>query len=189
MPSNIQTERLILRPWREEDLEHFASLNADPRVMEYFPSVLSREESDQLAKKIQSKIEKNGWGMWAVSLKENGKFIGFVGLNDVDLSFPFAPAVEIGWRLAYEAWGKGYAAEGAKEALRYGFEKLNFNEIVSFTTVQNLRSRRIMEKIGMHHAPKDDFDHPKIPEGHPLQRHVLYRLKQMAWKNEIVTKN
>ena len=185
MPSNIETERLILRPWQKEDLEPFARLNADPRVMEYFPSVLSRGESDQLAKKIQAKIEKNGWGFWAVSLKENATFIGFLGLNDIDPSFPFAPAVEIGWRLAFDAWGKGYATEGAKAVLQYGFETVNLNEIVSFTAVQNQRSRRIMEKIGMHHDPQDNFDHPKIPEGHPLRRHVLYRLNRIEWEKGI----
>ena len=180
----LKTKRLFLRPWKETDLEPFAALNADPKVMEYFPSTLSRDESDSLAKRIQSKFEKNGYGMWAVAIPGVADFIGFIGLNNEDKStFPahFTPAVEIGWRLASDYWGKGYATEGAKAVLAYGFESLNLEEIVSFTTVQNMRSRRIMEKIGMHHNPKDDFDHPKLAEGHPLRRHVLYRLKQKEW--------
>lgn len=178
--SIIQTERLILRQWCEEDLEPFAKLNADPRVMEFFPSLLSREESDQMVKRMQTKIEKRGWGWFAVSLKANEKFIGFIGMNDVDkASFPvhFAPTVEVGWRLAYPFWGKGFATEGALACLKYGFETLKLDEIVSFTAVQNMRSRAVMERIGMHHNSQDDFDHPKLPEGHPLRRHVLYRLE------------
>ncbi len=180
----IQTERLILRQWREEDLEPFAQLNADPRVMEYFPATLSRQESAEMMKRMQTKIEERGWGLWAVSLAVDGKFIGFIGFNDVTqatLPTHFSPAVEIGWRLAYPFWGKGYAVEGALACLKYGFETLNLKEIVSFTAIQNIRSRRVMEKIGMHHDPKDDFDHPKLAEGHPLRRHVLYRISQQAW--------
>lgn len=176
----IKTERLILRPWQETDLEPFAALNADPLVMEYFPSTLSRQESDQLVKRFQAKIEEKGWSLWAVSLIENGSFIGFIGLNDVTqatLPVHFAPSVEVGWRLAYPFWGKGYATEGALACLKYGFEILELDEIVSFTAEQNLRSRAVMERIGMHHNPKDDFDHPKLPKGHKLRRHVLYRLR------------
>jgi 3-dehydroquinate dehydratase / shikimate dehydrogenase len=183
--SMIQTQRLVLRPWKEEDLEPFAALNADPKVMEYFPSTFSREESDRLARRIQSKIEEKGWGMWAVAIPGIADFIGFIGLNDVDEStFPahFTPAVEIGWRLAYPFWGKGYATEGALACLKYGFETLNLEEIVSFTAVQNMRSRVVMERIGMHRDPKDDFDHPKLPKEHKLNRHVLYRLKSNEWQ-------
>lgn len=182
--TSLKTKRLILRPWRDEDLEPFAQLNADPRVMEYFPSTLSQEESHQMVRRMQAKLEERGWGWWAVSAPGVSEFIGFIGLNDLNKStFPaqFTPATEIGWRLAHAHWGNSYAAEGAAACLKYGFETLNLDEIVSFTAVQNMRSRRIMEKIGMHHDPKDDFDHPKIPEGHPLRRHVLYRLKQKEW--------
>jgi len=178
----LRTKRLILRPWKEEDLEPFAQLNADPRVMEYFPSTLSREKSDELALLIQSKMKEQGWGWWAVEVPGVAEFIGFIGLAHVSFVAPFTPAVEIGWRLAYEHWGKGYAPEGAMQCLKFGFETLTFNEIVSFTAVQNMRSRRIMEKIGMHHDPKDDFDHPKLSKEHPLNRHVLYRLKAGEWK-------
>lgn len=181
----IETTRLILRSWHEEDLEPFAQLNADARVMEYFPSILSREESEKMAKNMQAKIEEWGYGLWAAVLKENHRFIGFIGLNNLDqTSFPthFSPTVEIGWRLAFEYWGKGYASEGAKAALQYGFEELNLSEIVAFTTIQNQRSKAVMERIGMHHDPKDDFNHPKLPENHPLSKHVLYRLKKKEWQ-------
>lgn len=173
----IKTERLILRPWREEDLEAFARLNADPRVREYFPGLLIREESDQLAKKICIAMEQQGWGLWAVSIPDVADFIGFIGLASVDFAADFTPAVEIGWRLSYEYWGKGYATEGAKAALIYGFETLQLDEIVAFTAINNVRSRHVMEKIGMYHDEKSDFDHPKLPEGHSLRRHALYRIK------------
>lgn len=178
--SIIQTERLILRQWRQEDLEPFAQLNADPRVREYFPGVLSRQESDASVELMSNHIEKYAWGFWAASLIETDEFIGFIGLEDVHFSAPFnrsTPAIEIGWRLAYNYWGKGYATEGAKGALQYGFNTLNLEEIVSFTAVQNMRSRRVMEKIGMYHDEKDDFNHPKLREDHPLKQHVLYRIK------------
>jgi 3-dehydroquinate dehydratase/shikimate dehydrogenase len=179
----IKTARLTLRPWLKEDLEPFAKLNADPRVMEYFPKLKSRQESDQTALKMQAHIDKDGWGFWAASLNQTDQFIGFIGIEHVDFTAHFTPAVEIGWRLAFEYWGKGYATEGAKASLKYGFETLNLQEIVSFTAMQNMRSRRVMEKLGMHHDSKDDFDHPKLSENHPLRRHVLYRLKKEEWKN------
>lgn len=173
----IKTERLILRPWRDEDLELFAQLNADPRVMEYFPSVKSYQETAEEFRRIKEGFETFGWGFWAASLIEGGQFIGFIGLKNVGFKANFTPAVEIGWRLAYEYWGKGYAVEGARAALKYGFENLGLNEIVSFTVVNNMRSRRVMEKIGMYHDAESDFDHPRLAEGHPLRRHVLYRIK------------
>ena len=185
--TTLKTERLILRPWKEEDLEPFAKLNADPRVMECFVSPLTKEKSDELARKVQKKFEEKGWGWWAVSVPGVAEFIGFIGLNSLDPStfpVPFAPAVEIGWRLAFDHWGKGYATEGALAALEYGFKKLLLDEIVAFTTVQNVRSRKVMEKIGMTHDLKADFDHPNVPEGHPLRRHVLYRLLAADWKRE-----
>lgn len=178
----IKTTRLILRPWRKEDLEPFADLNADAKVMEYFPSTLSRKESDDLANRISSKLEEQEWGLWAVSVPGIVDFIGFIGLAEPSFDAHFTPAVEVGWRLAFDHWGKGYATEGAKAILEHGFKTLNLNEIVSFTAVQNMRSRRIMEKIGMHHDPKDDFDHPKLPEDHSLRRHVLYRINHSQWR-------
>lgn len=176
----IRTKRLILRPWTQADFEPFAQLNADPRVMEYFPSTLSRIESDRQAEKISHLISKQGWGLWAVSIPGIAEFIGFVGLNPVTFSAHFTPAVEIGWRLAYDFWGRGYALEGALAALNYAFATLHLKEVVSFTAIQNMRSIRLMEKLGMHHDPKDDFDHPNLPEGDPLRRHVLYRINSPA---------
>lgn len=185
----IETARLILRPWRKEDLEPFADMNADVRVMEYFPSTLSRKESDDLAGRISSKLGEQGWGLWAVSVPDIADFIGFIGLAEPSFDAHFTPAVEVGWRLAFDHWGKGYATEGAKAVLKYGFEMLNLNEIVSFTAVQNMRSRRIMKKIGMHHDPKDDFDHPKLPEGHWLKKHVLYRIIHKEWQQSEMRKS
>jgi len=183
--TTIKTKRLILRPWQETDLRPFAALNADPKVREFFPSILSREESDSLAHRMRAKIEERGWGKWAVGVPGIADFIGFIGLNSEDESFfpdHLSTAVEIGWRLAHDHWGKGYATEGATAVLAYGFENLNLKEIVSVATEQNMRSRRIMEKIGMHHDPKDDFDYLKLPADHILRRHVLYRLKQHEWQ-------
>lgn len=182
----IKTERLILRPWKEEDFEPFAQLNADPEVMEFFPSILSKAESDQMARHMKTKIEERGWGWWAVSVPEIAEFIGFIGLNDLEqstFSTHFVPNVEVGWRLASDYWGHGYATEGAWACLKYGFEMLNLKEIVSFTTVQNMRSRKVMERLGLHRDPKDDFDHPKLPEGHKLKKHVLYRISRNEWQN------
>lgn len=179
----LQTKRLDLRPFVEQDLESFARMNGDPRVMEFFLSPLSREESDALVERIQAHFEKYGWGLWAVSVRGGPDFIGFIGLHHVDrkkLPAHFTPAVEVGWRLAPEFWGKGYATEGAKKCLEFGFETLNLEEIVSFTPVLNTRSMGVMERIGMHHDPADDFDHPMVPEGHPLRRHVLYRIKNFS---------
>lgn len=177
----IPTKRLILRPWKHTDFEPFAQMNADPRVMECYPSTLSRQESDAMAQKLMQEIESQGWGLWAVSIIGGADFIGYVGLKKVLFEAPFTPAVEIGWRIAYDYWNQGYATEGAKACLKYGFETLKLNEIVSFTAVQNSRSRRVMEKIGMHFNPKDDFDHPRLSEGHPLRRHVLYRISKNEW--------
>jgi 3-dehydroquinate dehydratase / shikimate dehydrogenase len=181
----LKTARLILRQWQESDLAPFASLNADPRVREFFPSLMSQEESDQSVKLMSDHIARCGWGFWATSLIESGEFIGFIGLEEASFPAHFTPAVEIGWRLSHKHWGKGYATEGAKIALQYGFETLNLRQVVSFTTVKNSRSRHVMEKIGMLYDAKDDFLHPKLPEDHPLSRHVLYRIdnpsKEFLW--------
>jgi RimJ/RimL family protein N-acetyltransferase len=171
----LETERLLLRPWRDEDREPFARMNADPRVMEFFPATLTAQETDAMLERVHSHLERHGFGWWAAELKEAGAFIGFIGLAVPYFESHFTPCVETGWRLAAEYWGRGLATEGALAALRYGFEELGLAEIVSFTTVGNVRSRRVMEKLGMTHDPSDDFDHPRIAEGHPLRRHVLYR--------------
>lgn len=174
----IKTNRLLLRPWRDEDLEPFAKMNADPKVMECFPATLTRQQSDDLAKKIITKMEKQGWGLWAVSVPGIADFIGFIGLSIPSFEAHFTPAVEVGWRLAHPFWGKGYATEGARAVLEYGFKELDLKEIVSFTAANNARSIHVMEKIGMHRNPKDDFDHPMLKEGDPLRRHVLYRINK-----------
>jgi RimJ/RimL family protein N-acetyltransferase len=172
----IETERLVLRAWREPDLAPFAALNADPLVMEHFPGVLSRAESDASAARITDHFARHGFGPWAVEVAGVAPFAGFVGLSIPSFEAAFTPCVEIGWRLAREHWGRGYAPEAARAALRFGFERLSLDEIVSFTVPANLKSRRVMEKIGMSHDPRDDFDHPSIAPGHPLRRHVLYRI-------------
>lgn len=174
----IQTERLLLRQWRDEDLDPFAELNADPAVMEFFPSVLTTAESDAAAAGNRAHIAEHGWGLWAAEVFDTGEFIGFIGLWSVPAEFPFSPAVEVGWRLARSHWGRGYATEGARAAVYFGFGDLGLEEIVSMTTLSNERSWRVMEKLGMTRNPADDFDHPRVPEGHPLRRHVLYRLQK-----------
>ncbi len=171
----LQTERLVLRRWRPDDRPPFARLNADPRVVEFLPAPLSRSESDALADRIEAHFERHGFGLWAVEVPGVTPFAGFVGLAVPRIEAHFTPCVEIGWRLDAEHWNRGYATEAARAALAFGFETLQLAEIVSFTVEGNLRSRRVMEKIGMTRSPSDDFDHPVLPEGHTLRRHVLYR--------------
>lgn len=177
----IETERLVLRPWADEDREPFATLNADPQVMRYFPSTLDRGESDALLDTARQRSREDGICFQPVLVKESGAFIGFVGLNRPRHALPFAPCVEVGWRLSRDAWGHGYASEAARAWLRFGFETLGLEEIVSFTTVTNTPSRRVMERIGMERDEAGDFDHPALDPGHPLLRHVLYRLKAEHW--------
>jgi RimJ/RimL family protein N-acetyltransferase len=174
--AELHTARLRLRSWRPEDLDLFAALNSDPGVMEYFPQLLSRQQSDLLAEHIVNDLRSQGWGLWAVEVAATRSFAGFVGLSRPRFRAHFTPAVEVGWRLARQHWGYGYATEAAWAALEFGFESLALGEIVSFTSVDNLRSRRVMERLGMRRDRQDDFDHPSLPEGHRLRRHVLYRL-------------
>ncbi len=176
----ITTERLILRPWKSEDFHPFAVMNADPRVREFFPSVLTREQSDAELRYFQEIYDRDGFSFFAAELIATGEFIGFIGLSTMTLVVPSLPqpAVEIGWRLSPAHWGKGLATEGARGTVRYAFETLKLREIVSITVPSNLRSRRVMEKIGMKHLPELDFDHPRIPQGHPMRPHVLYGLKR-----------
>lgn len=155
----------------------FAAINADIEVMGYFPAVLSLKESEALVKRIGVGFEQHGYGLWAVELPDQAPFIGFVGLSQVDSDLPFAPAVEVGWRLARPYWGRGFATEAGLAAVAFGFERRGLGEIVSFTSVDNARSRKVMERLGMQHASADDFDHPLLPVGDPLRPHVLYRLR------------
>ena len=175
-PVTLETERLILRPWRKTDLEPFADLNADPAVIRYFPAPLDRADSDRLARRLEQKFAAQGWGWWAVEVRSGAPFIGFVGLNIPDYAdeLPFTPAFEIGWRLAKDHWRRGYAKEAATEVLRYAFEDLGREEVVSFTAAQNLPSQAVMQAIGMTRDTSGDFDHPLLAPGHPLRRHVLY---------------
>lgn len=175
-PTELTTERLVLRRWRPEDRPAFAAMNADPRVMRHFPSLLSREESDATADRVEAYFQKHGYGLWAVEIPGAAPFAGFVGLSSPRFESHFTPCVEIGWRLAAEHWRRGYATEGARAALRFAFETLALDEVVALTVPDNLASRRVMEKLGMTRDPADDFEHPSIAEGHPLRRHVLYRI-------------
>ncbi len=172
----LETERLQLRDWRDGDLAAFAALNADPRVMEFFPATFTHAQSDDLARRIRQDLAENGYGLFAVALKAAENFIGFVGLTTARFEAPFTPAVEIGWRLAAASWGQGYATEAARACLAYGFTECGIRDIVSFTARSNKRSMAVMERIGMTRNPDDDFDHPALPPGHPLRPHVLYRI-------------
>jgi len=174
--ASLKTERLRLREWRDDDLAPFATLNADPEVMEFLPSPLSRAESDALAARIRAHFDQHGFGLWAVEEIANSGFIGFVGLSVPHFDAPFMPCVEIGWRLARNHWGRGYATEAAMEAIQFGFERADLAEIVSFTVPMNQRSRGVMAKLGLQREAKDDFEHPSLPIGHRLRSHVLYRL-------------
>lgn len=178
----IETPRLFLREWSDQDLAAFAALNTDPQVMEYMPHPLSREESDAWVARIREGFKKDSFGLWAIEEKASGAFVGFVGLSRPSFDAPFMPAVEIGWRLARAYWGNGYATEAAIKALELGFERYGLDEIVSFTVPANKRSRRVMERIGMNYQIGGEFDHPKLPEDHPLRRHVLYRIRKSAWE-------
>ncbi len=180
--TTLATAQLLLRPWRDSDREPFAQLNADPEVMRFFPSTLTRAESDALVARLEAHQRAHGFTFWAVEERASAVFVGFVGLARTPFEAHFTPCVEIGWRLKKEAWGKGYASEAARESLRHAFEHLGLDEVVSFTAAINLPSRKVMERIGMHHDPGEDFDHPHVAAGHPLERHVLYRLSKQAWK-------
>jgi RimJ/RimL family protein N-acetyltransferase len=173
----IRTDRLLLRRWRQEDREPFALLNADPAVMEHFPALLTREESDDLVDRIEAGFEEHGFGLWAVEAE--GRFVGLAGLSVPGFEAPFLPAVEVGWRLARDAWGRGWATEAAGAALQAAFGPLHLPEVVAFTATTNRRSEQVMRRVGMRRV--GGFDHPRLPEGHRLRRHVLYRADAEAW--------
>jgi RimJ/RimL family protein N-acetyltransferase len=177
----LTTERLILRQWRDSDREPFRRMNADAAVMEFMPKRLTADESDVLAERIQKRLVERGFGLFAAELRKTGSFIGFIGLSAPAFEAHFTPCVEIGWRLAREFWGSGYATEGAVAVLRLAFMSLELSEVVSFTAALNARSRRVMERLGMRRSTKDDFDHPLLSAADPLRPHVLYRLARVDW--------
>ena len=179
--TELTTDRLLMRQWRDSDRGPFAALNADPAVMEHFTALQTREQSDALIDRNIPAIDERGWGLWALEVRDTGEFIGFTGLSVPRFEAHFMPAVEIGWRLAKGAWGNGYATEAARAALAHGFGPAGLEEIVSFTTTTNLPSQRVMQRIGMTHDETDDFDHVRLPPGHRLQRHVLYRIDRVQW--------
>lgn len=168
-------EQLILRQWKDSDLDAYAAMNANPEVMRYFPSLLTKEESAASLERQRRTIDERGWGLWAVEV--DGVFAGFAGLNVPSFTAHFTPCTEIGWRFRREFWGRGLASRAAREALRFAFETLSLSEVVAFTATTNERSRKLMERMGFQREVGGDFDHPSIPEGHSLRRHVLYRIR------------
>ena len=177
----LSTERMLLRAWRPEDRTPFAALNADPEVMRHFPAQLLRAESDALAERIEAHFDREGWGLWAMEERSTGAFLGFTGLARPVFDAPFMPAVEIGWRLARSAWGQGYASEAARASTAFAFDEIGLEEIVSMAVAANTRSIAVMERLGMHRDPAEDFDHPLVAAP-DLRRHVLYRLTAAEWR-------
>lgn len=189
MPApEIETPRLLLRHWCQEDQEPFAQMNSDPEVMRYFPQALDRVQSDLFADLIQIGLEEKEHGLWAVELRNDGSlppthFIGFVGLSEPTWDAPFTPCIEIGWRLSRSFWGRGFATEAAKHVLDFGFQVLKLNEVLSFTSLLNARSMAVMERLGMTRDSREDFDHPKVETNNELCRHALYRIGDKKWAN------
>lgn len=181
MERTLTTDRLVLRRWREADRLPFQRLNADPNVMEFMPGPLEPAASDELMLRIERHFDRHGFGLWAAELREDDSFAGFIGLSVPGFAAAFMTAVEIGWRLRADCWGRGLATEGARAVVAHAFTAIGLPILVSFTVPVNLRSRRVMEKIGMRNDPRGDFDHPLLPPGHPLRRHVLYRLERDDW--------
>lgn len=179
----LRTARLVLRRWRESDREPYAALNADPEVTRYFPSALTRAESDAHIDSMEERFEVDGFGLWAVEVPGEFPCIGFIGLARPRFEAHFTPAVEVGWRLAREQWGNGYAPEGAQAALQHGFDTCGLDQIVSFTKEANRNSQRVMQKLGMTSEVADSFDHPSLAPGHPQRRHVLYRITAQRWRD------
>ena len=180
---------MLLRRWLPTDLEPYAALNADPDVREHFPSTLTRRECESEIATFEERFDEYGYGLWAVEVPGVAPCIGFIGLDLTTFDAPFTPAVEVGWRLARDHWGNGYATEGARAALQFGFDTIGLDEVVSFTAPGNVRSRSVMQRLGMTHDPADDFEHPRVQEGHPLRRHVLYRLSRITSDGSLSSRN
>ncbi len=184
--AELKTPRLLLRQWRDSDREPYARLNADPEVMRFFPSLQTREQSDRSIDAWSLELEERGWSNWAVERLQDERFIGFVGLTIPKRALPFMPCVEIGYRLAKECWGQGYATEAGQECIRFGFEALNLEAIVSFTARLNTPSQAVMGRLGLSNA-NADFEHPAVPEGSALRPHVLYRVTRQQWAERRLT--
>ncbi|MCR4316972.1 MAG: GNAT family N-acetyltransferase [Planctomycetes bacterium] len=180
----LETERLILRQWRDSDYDEWARLCGDQDVMRYFPKTLTREESDAAATRFRGLIAERGWGIFAAEVKGGAEFIGFIGLHMTNPALPFPTQVEVGWRLLKEHWGNGYATEGARESLRFAFEELALDEVLSFTAIVNERSWKVMERIGMTKAGLV-FEHPLLPAGSELARHILYKITREEFLNQL----
>ena len=177
----IETKRLLLRRWQDTDIDAFISMNADTTVMRFFPATQNVEETRAFYDSIQQEFSEYGYGLYAVEEKDSGYFIGYIGFHWSRFDMDFCPCIEIGWRLGKQYWNKGYATEGAAACLKHGFDNLCFDEVVSFTSTENVPSQRVMQKIGMQF--ERCFEHPKVAEGHPLRPHVFYRIN----KNDYIT--
>jgi RimJ/RimL family protein N-acetyltransferase len=178
---NLKTKRLLLRQWKNSDLPIFAKINSNSEVMQFFPSLLTQTESDVFAKKIIQELQEKPYGLWAVEIPAIAPFIGFIGLHYQDFKATFTPCIEIGWRLDSAYWKKGYATEAGKKVLEYAFKTLKLNEVVSFTSEKNFRSIALMKRLGLHYHPENNFEHPKLPKGHPLSYHVFYSMSKQEW--------
>ncbi len=181
--TKLETKRLIMRQWLPGDYALFAEISADPAVMEYYTGTLTKLQSNKFAKKCETLINTNGWGFWAIEIKDYNEFIGFVGLHNPEANLPFSPCTEIGWRLSKSYWGHGYATEAGNEALKFAFTQLKLSEVVSFATLKNTKSIRVMKKLNMVNT-FSKFNHPDIPKGHALQEHVLYKITKSDWINK-----
>jgi ribosomal-protein-alanine N-acetyltransferase len=185
----LRTKRLLLRRWGDEDRNALAQIHADPEVMRYRPATLSRHESDAVIDETEASFDKRGFGLWAVQRIEDGRLLGFTGFGFSDFDAPFCPAIDVGWTLARDVWGRGYATEGAAAALDFAFDQLGLDEVVSHTTALNDRSQAVMRRLGMSHDLRDDFDAPWCEAGHPRRKFVLYRMKAEDWCHRAVQRN
>jgi RimJ/RimL family protein N-acetyltransferase len=174
----LETPRLILRPWRDSDVEHWVAMCADARVMEFFPGIEDRSRAEAGASRVREALNRDGFGWWVLEIKGGAEFAGVIALQEIPFEAHFTPAIEVGWRLRYDQWGNGYATEGARAAIDYAFNKLGRGEVVAITAKINTRSQRVMQRLGMTHDPAEDFDHPRLEPDHRLYRHVLYRLRR-----------
>jgi RimJ/RimL family protein N-acetyltransferase len=177
MTTTIETQRLVLRQWNDADVEAWADMNADARVMEFFPGVMARERSYEQAAILRAALDKNGYGWFVMERREQPGFAGIMAVDDIRHDLPFRPLREIGWRLPVESWGHGYATEAANGLLKFARDELHWSEVVAMTAAINMRSRRVMERLGMTYDASEDFNHPRVPDGMAIKRHVLYRAR------------